>query len=347
MSDELQRLSDAVLHEGSLLYPYQARAPKNWVHRFPFGTLYPPAFCAREQAGDACSLVLEVLALGLEPRFDVRLRFLQPLPEGSLPHDVQLTSDKPASRFERPPTQGRIALGAAPVGDGVWKVRIEVENLTPFASGPRAQALLCALASPQLLVRVSGGALVSAIDPPADLRAQAAACRSRGCFPVLVGPPGAHDTILGAPIILPDYPAVAPESPGDLFDGTEIDELLTLRLLTLADDERQALRGVPQAGALLERAEALTDEQLGRLHGVLRRPAAAPLSPGTAVVLRPRRRGDIFDLALAGRRATVAAIEHDLEGRVHVAVTVDDDPGRDLGIHGHRFFFTPEELEPS
>jgi hypothetical protein len=346
MKDELKQLSDAVLHEGSLLYPYQARAPKNLVHRFPFGTLYPPEFCAREQAGDACLLVLEVLALGERPSFDVRLRFLQPLDEGALPHDVQLTSAQASLCFERPPVQGRIERVALPLGQGVWKVRIEVENRTSFPSGPRARALLCALASPQLLVTVSGGTLVSAIDPPPALRQQAADCRSRGCFPVLVGPPGSRSTMLGAPIILPDYPAVAPESPGDMFDGTEIDELLTLRLLTLADDERQALRGHPPAALLLERAEALTDEQRGRLHGALRRPRPT-LSPGASVVLRPRVGGDIFDLALAGRRATVAAIEHDLEGRVHVAVTVDDDPGRDLGIHGHRFFFTPDELEPS
>jgi hypothetical protein len=345
----LRRLSDAVLHEGSLLYPYQPRALKNLVHRFPFGTLYPPAFCAREQAGDAASLALEVLAetaaTAAEPRFAVQLRFLQPLPAGAVPHDVHLSSAQPPMSFERGPARGRIAAQATRVAEGVWRLHVEVENLTPFDAGQRGQALLGALASPQLLVSVIGGALVSAIDPPAPLRALAQACRSRGCFPVLVGPPGSRAAMLGAPIILPDYPAVASESPGDLFDATEMDELLTLRLLTLGDDERRALAGEPVAGALLGRAEALTDEQRARLHGVLRRPRPAPVSVGAAVVLRPRPRGDVLDLALAGRRATVVAIEHDLEGRVHVAVTVDDDPGRDLGAHGHRFFFTPEELE--
>jgi hypothetical protein len=347
VNDDLRRLSDAVLGEGSLLYPYQASAPKNLVHRFPFGTLYPPAFCQREQAGDVPSLALELLALAAAPRFETLLRFLQPLEQGARAHEVHLGADEPTRPFERPPLCGRMSLQATSAGEGVWKVRVEVENLTPFEVGPRAQALLNALASPQLLLSITGGVLVSAIDPPPALRALAAGCRSRGCYPVLVGPPGSQSTVLGAPIILPDYPAVAPESPGDLFDGTEIDELLTLRLLTLSDGERRALALDGQAGPLLERAEALTDAQRARLHGVLRRQERAPFHPGAGVVLRPRARGDILDLALAGRRATVAAIEHDLEGRVHVAVTVDDDPGRDLGVHGHRFFFTPDELEPT
>jgi hypothetical protein len=70
---------------------------------------------------------------------------------------------------------------------------------------------------------------------------------------------------------------------------------------------------------------------------------------GDRVRLRPRGRADIFDLALEGRTATVEAIEQDFEGRAYLAVTVDDDPGRDLGAlrqPGHRFFFFPEEVEP-
>jgi len=75
----------------------------------------------------------------------------------------------------------------------------------------------------------------------------------------------------------------------------------------------------------------------------------AVLRRGSRVRLRPRRGADAFDLVLAGRAATVASIEQDVEGRLLVAVTVDDDPGRDLGAlrePGHRFFFAPDELEP-
>ena len=73
------------------------------------------------------------------------------------------------------------------------------------------------------------------------------------------------------------------------------------------------------------------------------------LRQGDRVRLRPRGRADILDLALAGKTATVESIEQDFEGRVYLAVTVDDDPGKDLGVlrqPGHRFFFQPEEVEP-
>jgi hypothetical protein len=76
--------------------------------------------------------------------------------------------------------------------------------------------------------------------------------------------------------------------------------------------------------------------------------AGVELKPGDRVLLRPRPGADIIDLALAGKAATIASIEQDYENRIHVAVTIDDDPGRDLGLTGkpgHRFFFSPEELE--
>jgi hypothetical protein len=70
---------------------------------------------------------------------------------------------------------------------------------------------------------------------------------------------------------------------------------------------------------------------------------------GMRVRLRPRAGGDIFDLALAGQVALVESIEQDYEGRNHLAVVLEDDPGRDLGMlrqPGHRFFFSTEEVEP-
>ena len=83
--------------------------------------------------------------------------------------------------------------------------------------------------------------------------------------------------MLSSPIILYDYPEVAPESPGDLFDGTEIDEILSLRILTLTDEEKRRCGEPTSAPAqLLERTEALTPEHMMRLHGVMRgRPATS------------------------------------------------------------------------
>jgi hydrogenase maturation protease len=154
--------------------------------------------------------------------------------------------------------------------------------------------------------------------------------------------------MLVSPIILYDYPAVAPESPGDLFDGAEIDEILSLRILTMTDAEKREARETdPRARALLDRTEALSAADLMRMHGAVREPSwEQALRPGAHVRIRPRRGGDVFDLVLEGKAATVEAVERDDQGRLLLAVTIDDDPGRDLGVFGHRFFFHADEVEP-
>jgi hypothetical protein len=155
--------------------------------------------------------------------------------------------------------------------------------------------------------------------------------------------------MLSSPIILEDHPRIAPESPEALYDVTEIDEILTLRILTLTDAEKAEARATdPRARALLDHVEALGPDAICRLHGTERGLDGVDLRPGDRVRLRPGGRGDVLDLALAGMDATIASVERDYEGRVHFAVTVDDDPGRDLGasgMPGHRFFFGREELE--
>jgi hypothetical protein len=75
----------------------------------------------------------------------------------------------------------------------------------------------------------------------------------------------------------------------------------------------------------------------------------AEITRGSRVRLQPRAGGDVFDLVLAGKSAIVEAIEQDFENNIQVAVIIEDDPGRDLGEArqpGHRFFFSPEEIEP-
>jgi hydrogenase maturation protease len=77
--------------------------------------------------------------------------------------------------------------------------------------------------------------------------------------------------------------------------------------------------------------------------------AGVEVKPGHRVRLRPGKRGDVMDIALAGKTAMIESIEQDYEGKFHVCVVADDDPGRDIGIMrqpGHRFFFDPEEVEP-
>ncbi len=159
----------------------------------------------------------------------------------------------------------------------LFKVTVRVENHTPWqADGAtprqnRDSAQLKTLVSTHTILGVQAGEFISLLDPPKELSAVAEGCSNVGTWPVLVGEEGTHDLILSSPIILYDYPQIAPESQGDLYDGTEIDEILTLRILTLTDEEKWEMRAVDErAGALLDRTEALTSEQLMRLHGSVR-----------------------------------------------------------------------------
>jgi hydrogenase maturation protease len=163
---------------------------------------------------------------------------------------------------------------------GLFRLTLRVANRTPLdaaAAGTRDEVSLRALVSTHAILGVAGGEFVSLTDPPGRWREAAAACRNIGVWPVLVGEAGRKDTMLASPIILPDYPQVAPESAGDYFDGTEIDEMLALRIMTLTDAEKGEMAAVDgKARALLERVEGMTREQLLGLHGAVRglRPVA-------------------------------------------------------------------------
>ena len=112
---------------------------------------------------------------------------------------------------------------------------------------------------------------MSLLEPPDDWRDAAGGCTNTGVYPVLAGERGSRDVMLSSPIILYDYPEVAAESPGDLFDGAEIDEILTLRIMTLTDAEKAEIRSADdRIRQLLERTEALTPEHMMKLHGAMR-----------------------------------------------------------------------------
>ncbi len=122
-----------------------------------------------------------------------------------------------------------------------------------------------------MILSTSGGQFVSLLDPPEELREAAAGCENRGLWPVLVGEEGQRDAMLCSPIILYDYPQIAPESPGALFDGTEIDEILTLRILTLTDEEKLAMGEADErTREILQRTESMPPEQFMKMHGILR-----------------------------------------------------------------------------
>jgi hypothetical protein len=384
MVDQIAR---AVLYEGYLLYPYRQSALKN-QQRWNFGVLYPPDWAANQTGSDRSYFQMECLAQGpVDARVDVSVRFLQlvardnggrewqeglerkislewlPLAEllksprienFSFPSSEESTDNvlRRSSQLE-----GQLEVTAANIHDDVFRLTVRVSNTSGVQSSDRDHALLRSLASAHAVLTIHEAAFISQIDPPEDLRDAVAACQNTGVWPVLVGEADAHNTMLGSPIILYDYPQIAPESKGDLFDATEIDEILILRILSLTDEEKEEVRRSDErARRMLERLESSPPEHLLGLHGKIRsmQPASASvtgidLKKGDRVRLRPRKRADIFDTLLEGKIAIIETVELDYENNIHFAVVIEDDPGKDLGEMrqiGHRFFFSPEEVEP-
>jgi hypothetical protein len=271
--------------------------------------------------------------------------------------------------------------------DGYLRLRITFENTAPVTARTKDDAVRRSLLGAHLLLEASGTGFVSLLDPPdAAAASAAAACRQHRCWPVMAGPPGANTVVLASPIILYDHPEVAPESAGALFDSTEIDEILTLRVMTMTEAEKAEARATdPRAREIIDRCDEMTPEMLQRLHGVLREPrsvsdattdqgwldtgGAAWWDPaadesvrpdvdavvikgvsvhkGSRVRLHPSRRADAQDLFLADRDARVTAVLSDVDGDVHVAVVLLDDPAADLhDWYGRYLYFAPDELEP-
>jgi hypothetical protein len=308
-AEELDRIADAVLYEGYLLWPYRRSALKN-QRRWTFGGVFPPAH-SRAHPDDRDTIRAACLIEGPTPDVEVRVRFLQvvrrqardaagrPVDELHAGGARHLSWDEAVERevvapgpiavhrgaaverlgadgtIERTwePLAGRVEVRVEPAGPrDVHRVVVAVANTTPWDGGPRDEVLRRTFCSTHTVMRARSGAFVSMADPPPELAEAAAACRNEGTWPVLVGAPGERHTMLASPIILEDHPRVAPESPGDLFDGGEVDELLVLSILGLTDEEKAEMRDSdPRAREILERTERLTPEQMLRLHGAIRR----------------------------------------------------------------------------
>jgi hypothetical protein len=167
--------------------------------------------------------------------------------------------------------EGAVDVYAERLGPRLFRLTVRISNTSPWGGGTRDDALRQTFCSSHTVLSARRGAFVSLTDPPADLREPAEGCRNTGTWPVLVGQDGERGTMLSSPIILPDYPQIAPESPGDLFDATEIDQMLVLNILSLTDVERRDMRDSdPRAREILERTEALSEEELLKLHGAIR-----------------------------------------------------------------------------
>jgi hypothetical protein len=162
---------------------------------------------------------------------------------------------------------GTVTVEAHKLSERIWKIAVEVSNATDSPeeeNTERDKALLRSLLSTHTILTVSGGEFVSLLDPPDDLRKAASECKNVGNLPE-------RDMMLCSPIVLYDYPQIAPESAGDFYDATEMDEMLTLRVMTLTDDEKSEIRQADDhARNLLQRTEESAREQLARTHGAIR-----------------------------------------------------------------------------
>lgn len=278
------------------------------------------------------------------------------------------------------PLRGTLSLRWEPIPgfDRLGKLRVVTRNDSEVAAAAaRTSALRTAFVSTHTLMAVEGGRFLSVLDPPQSAAPAVAMLANRHTWPVLVGEEAADlhraTLMLSSPIILYDHPAVAAGTEGEAFDATEIDELLTLSVLSLPQEERDEARATdPRARAIIERAERFGPGEFARAHaGALRRDEPPPLvqhdpfaaidvpsvdcvfiagtkvAKGSKVRLHPKRRADAWDTFLAEKLATVRAIHQDFEDRFYVAVTVDDDPASDLHEwYGRSFMFAPDEVEP-
>jgi hypothetical protein len=297
--DQARAVADAILYEGYLLYPYRKSAQKN-QSRFQFGVLMPPAYGAVDPCELPASQAECLLECGDDARIWILARFLH-LRRREDPRDawdeaidrehrVAVSVDRllradavfpvhvPGGQrgthvWEPLDAVIRVHAERLPGPYGVLRLRVRVENRTAPQAPPevRQVALRYALISAHTIIGAEAGTFLSLTDPPEWAAGFAAECANTGTWPVLAGPPECGNLMMASPIILYDHPQIAPESAGDLFDATEIDEILTLRTLAMTDAEKAEARATdPRAADLLDRLDGLPPEMMDKMHGAIR-----------------------------------------------------------------------------
>jgi hypothetical protein len=393
MNSAIDEMVRSLLYEGYALYPYTPGV-KNATPT-PFGIVYPPAYAEAQPAAFSMLRLEGVVAGGPEVELRGTVLFLQAGGDDHRAEERRLELEPTRlAELSRNPVRrefafelegggelrGRIAMRAEPIAPELVHVRLCVHNETEMAdaaSASRGDALRHSLISTHPLLEVGGGAFISPLERQGPAGAASAASEPINTFPVLVG--DQDDALLGAAIVLPDHPELAPESLGNLFDNTEIEEALLLHVHALSDQEREEIGGQdPAVREMIDRAAATTGDQIMSLHGRLtytepsEEVSAATTSPpapppgldeikgerevatngsmvrlGDKIVLRPGTDGDVYDKILDGRTATVERIYRGYDERVYLGVTVDDDPGQDLLRETGRYlFFFADEVEP-
>ena len=357
MSVAVEELVESLLYEGYALYPYTPGTTKNATPT-PFGIVYPPAYAA-ECTGALDHARLECIA---EPApgatLAATLRYLAPSGQRHAAREERAELG-PVACGERVTVEfpgGRFTLRSERAEPRRAVVRCCVHNTTEVPSGlDRAGALAHSLISTHVVLRITGGRFLSPLEVE---------CRSVNTYPVLAS--DTDDTVVGAAIVLPDHPQLAPESRGGLFDSTEIEEALLLHVHALSDAERAEIEQQdPAVREMVARAASATPEDIMALHGrvTLRDPVTTepPAEPeglpdptvgepeatvdgvrfrrGGTVVIRPGPQADLHARMLEGRTATIERILVDYDGKVHLGVTVNDDPGQDLLRETRRYLY--------
>jgi hypothetical protein len=380
----LEQLVESLLFEGYALYPYTPGATKNATPT-PFGIVYPQTYAAKLTSTFDHLELRCVLDAAPDAALAAEVRFLAAGGDRhqAVEHRIDLAGKMvgaldgaPIELEKRIPGDGDIelVLGASlatrALRDGTFEVSVRIENRTECPEGlDRGAALRYSLLSTHPIARVSGGRFISPLER---------LCHSINTYPVLATP--ADDAVVGATIVLPDHPQIAPESRGGLFDSTEIEEALLLHVQVLTDEERADIeaQGDPTLLEMINRASAATSEDIMALHGrvTIRDPEpeafrdpqtdAPPTEPpgledpragqdeavldgvtyrrGGKVIIRPPAEADLHARMLDGRTATIERIFTDYDGKMHLGVTVDGDPGQELMRDTGRylFFFAPE-----
>ena len=383
MNAELERLVSSLLYEGYALYPYTPSTAKNATPT-PFGIVYPPAYAEGSSVTfDHLRVEGIVIADDPEQRVGADVRFLQASGErhqaaertlGLGPATLaELEGEGVGDEFSHgePAISGRARLRAERLSGSLWRMRCCVHNSTPVAGGlDRGAALRASLVSTHVVLEAPGARFASPLERDGEVGAAVDACESVNTFPVLAAPD--DSALLAATIVLPDHPKIAPQSLGNLFDNTEIEEALLLHVQALSDDEREQIAGHdPAVREMVERAAGAAPDDVLALHGLMTPSAALPSDPGpepepghpnpgeamlehngttlrkgAKVLLRPGTDRDVYDRMLDGRTATIERLYLDYDDGAHVAVTIDDDPGQELFRETGRYlFFKPSEVE--
>jgi hypothetical protein len=352
-----EELVESLLYEGYALYPYTPGATKNATPT-PFGIVYPPAY-ARTLDTAHDNLELQCMVEG-EGDLMAEVRFLLPSGERHVAEPQRVDGE---GEFELGDVMVRTALRVTDVDARRRQVSFLLENLTKVPDGlSRGDALRYSLISTHPILRVTGGGrFVSQLDAP---------CDSVNTWPVLASP--RDDVMIGAAIVLPDHPQIAPESRGSLFDNTEIEEALVLHVHALSESERAEIGEQDDAvREMIDRALAVSPEDLLKLHGRVEvrdpvtreppRPSADVRDPtrglpevevdgvvfrrGGRVVVRPGIDADLQARMLEGRTVRLERIHRDYDGRVHLGVSVDEPGHEVLRDTGRFLWFFPPEVE--